>query len=97
MSWVMRDFECECGCVFEDIVDKREAQESECPECGRVCAYIPISPTPIATFSLQDSDDRRRTMLKRSADHTLKEIKREPEKHGDVGVKIAREGSIRSK
>jgi len=97
MSWIMRDFECTCSEQWEDLVDNREAQESPCPSCGNITTYVPISATPIMAYSMMDADTKRRTMLKRSADHTLKEIKREPEKHGDIGVKIARENTVRSK
>lgn len=96
MSWIMRDFECECGEMWEDLLDNRDEQESLCPACGSVHTYV-VSAVPLASFSLQDKDERRRTMLKRSADNTLQQIKSEPEKHGDIGKKIARETTIRSR
>ena len=97
MSWIMRDFECKCGEAFEDLLDNRDEQEALCPACGVLCGYIPISPVPLKSFSLMNEDDRRRSMLKRSADNTLKQIKSEPEKHGDLGKKIAREATTRSR
>jgi len=96
MSWIMRDFECKCGEAFEDLVDNKDEEESPCPACGSLCTYLAISPVPLKTFSLMNEDDRRRTMLKRSADHTLREIHREPEKHGEVSKKIYKETTINS-
>lgn len=97
MSWIMRDFECECGESWEDLLDNREPQESNCPACERITQCVPISATPLKSFSMLDKDAQRQQMLKRSADHTLKEIKSTPEKHGDIGIKIARENTVRSR
>lgn len=97
MSWVVYDFECEeCGNIWNDLV-KRDNIESECPECKHVTANK-LFPTPaLATMAMKTPEERSAVMAKRSAEHTQKELRKEPERYGPEGIKRARKGEIRSK
>lgn len=97
MSWIMRDFECACGHEWEEMLDSREPQESPCPECKTVCDKVAITVVPCMAYSIMDPEAKKEHLLQRSAKHTLKEIQREPEKHGDIGKQMARASQIRSK
>ena len=74
MGWICRDFMCECGNVFDDIIDTKEVQEAPCSECGVINTPV-ISAPAIATFSLMDKAAKKEHLLKRSSKHTKKYVK----------------------
>lgn len=86
MSWVLHDFECcKCTVVWEDLVDSHADHTSECPKCGELCPKI-FSAANIAGFSLMDADSKRQALMKRSYNHTAKEVSKNPEKWGEAGI-----------
>lgn len=74
MSWIVRDFKCECGNVFDELLDNREPQEAPCKECGVINTPVMSCPA-IATFSLMDKKAQKAHLLKRSEKHTKKLVK----------------------
>jgi len=94
MAWKAHDYEClNCNNNFDDITDNSDGT-TDCPKCKTTCKPIPISSVNFSGLSVSTKEEYREKMLKRSADHTLKEIKKEPEKHGELGIQRAREGHI---
>jgi len=76
MGWIMRDYLCECGHSWEDLV-KTDEQDIPCPECARITHYA-MSSCAIATYSIMDKEAQKTHMLKRSSDHTKKLLKQDP-------------------
>lgn len=74
MGWIVRDFKCECGNVFDELLDNRDVQEAACAECGVI--NTPVMSCPgIATFSLMDKASQKASLMKRSEQHTKKLVK----------------------
>lgn len=91
----LHDFKCEsCDREWEDLVEPDE--KSICKLCNQPGELQKLCLGKMGAFSILDEDGRRQCLLKRSADHTLKELRREPEKFGPEGINRAREGQIRS-
>lgn len=91
--WIMLDFMCPlCFNQWEDMVDKTEIV-STCTECGSgVTKEHSLMPSPaIAAFSLKDAAGRAETLKKRSSEHSQKELDREPEKFGGLGISMAKQ------
>jgi hypothetical protein len=76
MGWIVRDYLCDCGNAWEDLVDTT-CQEQHCPKCDRANKHI-ISACNIATYSLMSKDDQAKHLRKRSRDHTRKMLKKDP-------------------
>jgi len=76
MGWIVRDYLCNCGHSWEDLV-KTEEQDQMCPDCGVVNHYI-MSATHIGSYSLLDNDGQAKSLRKRSRDHTKKQLKKDP-------------------
>jgi hypothetical protein len=88
------DFSCKkCAKSWEDLVD---GDTSPCPKCNKPTPRDVACVGKMGAFSIKDADGQRQEMLRRSAEHTLKELKKDPEKFGPEGVRRAREGQIRS-
>lgn len=80
MAYVYRDFQCqnlECGHTWEDLVDRSEENDQRCPKCSAPAKYV-IGATHVATYSLMSKDDQAKHLRKRSREHTLKELKKDP-------------------
>lgn len=80
MGWIIRPFEClssECGHSWEDIVPREEENSQQCPKCGHEARWV-ISVTGIAVFSMMSKDDQAKCLRKRSREHTMKELKKDP-------------------
>ncbi len=91
----LHDFKCKaCDCEWEDLVEPGE--KSNCKKCNKPGKLQKLCLGKLGAFSIMDADGRRQSLLKRSAEHTLKELKKEPEKFGPEGIKRARDGQIRS-
>ncbi len=90
----IHDFKCsKCDREWEDLVQPDE--QSNCKKCDKPGEQQVKCLGRFGGYSILDDDRKRQMMIKRSADHTLKELKREPEKFGPEGIKRAREGQIR--
>lgn len=88
------DFYCDsCDLEWEDLV---EGVVSNCSKCNNEVPKLRICSGQLASFSLRDPDSQRQELLRRSADHTQRELKRNPEQFGPEGVRRARQGQIRS-
>lgn len=91
-----RDYECtKCGAQWEDFVDQTDLS-SECPHCGEKNKPV-LSAANIGAFSARSAEHRSEVLSKRSAEHSIKELRKEPEKWGEEGIRRARAGQIRSK
>lgn len=78
MGWILRDFLCEaCSHSFEELVESAGYDTEPCPECGTACRHV-ISAAKPATYSMMSRDDQAKCLRKRSREHTLKELKRDP-------------------
>lgn len=94
MAYIIRDFECgNCGAEWDDLVDKND-QTSECPECGTVAEKPVLSAPALATFSMMSPAQRAAHLKQRSEKHTNKEIAKEAEAFGEVGIQRARKDKI---
>jgi cell division protein FtsX len=76
MGWITREYQCECGHEWEDIVD-REEQDQPCPVCGKINHYV-MSTTGVASYSIMSKDDQAKVLRKRSRDHTRAMLKKDP-------------------
>lgn len=87
MAWVKHDFQCtECELEFEEFYMRSQRDDVECPECGCKELKQLISAPNIAAFSLKDAEGRRQSLMKRSREHTQKELDKEPERFGQHGI-----------
>jgi hypothetical protein len=88
------DFHCEdCALDWEDLV---EDEKSPCSGCGKSVDRDRVCAAKLGAFSMKDADGRRQELLRRSAAHTLSELKKAPERYGAEGIKRAREGQLKS-
>lgn len=76
MGWIVRDYRCECGHSWEDLV-KTDEQDVICPECSVLNHYI-VSACNIASYSIMDKEAQAKHLRKRSRDHTKKMLKKDP-------------------
>jgi len=74
MSWIIRDYKCDCGNDFEELLDRTEPKEVACPVCGVVNSPVLSCPS-IATFSLMDKQSQTHHLKERSRKHTEKLVK----------------------
>jgi putative FmdB family regulatory protein len=82
MGYKLFDYSCNnCGLLFEELVkDKNETVD--CPECKSSDTSVALSTPKLATMNLLSPQEHKAKMLKRSEEHTKKEVMREPEKYG---------------
>lgn len=79
MGWILRDFECQsCGEVFEALTWTNMEEDEPCPVCTAASAKPLISAPKPASYSLMSKDDQAKCLRKRSRQHTLKELKKDP-------------------
>ena len=94
MMLKLHDFQCsQCNYKWEDLVDD---DISTCQKCNTETTRLKVCSGQLGRFSIKNPDERREELMKRSADHTLKELRKNPEKFGPEGVRRAREGQIKS-
>lgn len=80
---ILRDFRCEgCNKQFEDYVSSSD-RFSACPDCGQPCEMV-LSAPRLGVYN--DPQIKAEALKKRSHDHTISELKKEPEKHGFLGA-----------
>lgn len=78
----LRDFLCEgCNERFEDYVSSSQDRFAPCPQCGQPCEIVPSVPR-VGAYSMKDTAGRAEVLKKRSHEDTMKNLKKEPEKHG---------------
>lgn len=88
------DFHCAaCAFDWEDLVDD---ETSRCEKCNKRTKRQHLCSGQLGAWSIQDADGRRQELLRRSAAHTLSELRKQPEKFGAEGINRARAGQIRS-
>jgi hypothetical protein len=76
MGWIVRDYVCDCGHAWEDIVEP-ESEYQRCPSCDKLNKFV-MSACNIATYSIMSKDDQAKHLRKRSRDHTRKMLKKDP-------------------
>jgi hypothetical protein len=76
MGWISREYRCECGHDWDDLVQRGD-EDQPCPECGKMNHYVMSAPN-LATYSLMSKDDQAKHLRKRSRDHTRKMLKKDP-------------------
>jgi len=88
MAWMVKNFVCnDCDCVFEDLYKVGEESEVECPECEmQNCAIDGISSPRIGTYEMADKDGKAAILMKRSADHTKKQLLKDADRFGGHGM-----------
>jgi hypothetical protein len=92
MGWIYRDFLClnaECQHEFEDLVKPEEENNQICPICGHAARWT-ISTPHIASYSLMDKDAQAKHLRKRSRDHTMKWLKKDPSHLGQKVHKVGK-------
>lgn len=73
------DFMCEpCNVIFDELVENDE-RFLPCPECTQPAERIISAPL---IGKMNDPATRAATLRKRSHDHTMKNLSKEPEKYG---------------
>lgn len=88
MGWMVKNFVCnDCGCEFEDLYKTGEEDEVECPECEKQnCSIDGISSPTLSTYEMADKDGKAAILMKRSADHTKKQIMKDADRFGGHGM-----------
>lgn len=90
MAWVVNDFECQdCGHVFEELY--RPQDIIICNKCTSEKVNKIVSTPKLAAFSMSTPEQKKEKLLKRSLEHTNKELSREPEKFGAAGKERAKQ------
>jgi hypothetical protein len=79
MGWIGRNYECACGNMWDDLVQRYEQHEQKCEVCGAACDYAVAAPA-LATYSMLDAAGRTSCLKKRSREHTAKIVKQEESK-----------------
>lgn len=78
MGWINRDYFCKaCAHEWVDLVQRSEENDQVCPECGGP-ASIGVSAPNVASYSLMDKQAQAKVLRKRSREHTLKWLKKDP-------------------
>lgn len=92
MAWILDEFECPCGFSGEELVD-RDCRQLTCPNCDEV--LFPTMTVPrLGAYTMASTEQRAEILKQRSYAHTKKELRKEPERFGDEGIKRAREGQV---
>ncbi len=87
MAWIIHDFECKkCQCIFEEMYKTADRKKIKCPNCGSRSLKQVLTAANIAAFSIMSPEMKREHLKKRSADHTQKQIDKEPERWGSHGM-----------
>lgn len=77
---ILRDFHCDaCNVRFEDYVSSGDDRFAACPKCGVPCELV-LSAPRVGVYN--DPAAKNAALKKRSHDHSMREMKREPEKYG---------------
>jgi len=85
------DFECEiCGHVFEYLT-MDDTDHPGCPECGSLRTKTMLSTPPVT--KLHDPEALKETLKKRSADHTLRGVRKLAGHRGTLPKRFGRKGS----
>ena len=76
----LRDFSCPtCDVIFEALVASSSVTVTPCPTCSADSERVMSAPR-IGIFN--DVSKKSEALKKRSQEHTIRELKKEPEKHG---------------
>jgi hypothetical protein len=67
-------------------IENVSLEDVECPECGSKELKQLISSPNLATFSMMSPEEKVASMKRRSAEHTQKQIDKEPERWGKAGI-----------
>lgn len=73
MAWIMQAYSCQCGHEYEELKDRMENQDQECPRCG--WDNKPCLGGRIAAFSAMSKEAQTEHLKKRSLDHSKKLMK----------------------
>lgn len=92
MGWIIHDYECECGWADERMVS-RANREIQCPDCFKKLSPC-LSVPNLGAYSMASTERKADILRQRSFKDTHKQLKKEPEKFGDEGIRRAREGHI---
>ena len=78
----LREFQCDaCELAFEDLMPSSADRVTACKNCGARCEAVMSAPR-VGAFSGLSPEARAEVLRKRSHQHTMKELKKEPEKYG---------------
>lgn len=87
MAWVEHRFECvDCGHLFDEFYKRAERSDVICPSCGGQELTLVIVAPRIQSFSLLSPEQKTESMKRRSAEHTQKQLDKEPERFGAEGI-----------
>ena len=88
MAWMVKNFVCnDCDAVFEDLYKVGEESEVECAECGmQNCSIDGISSPMLSTYEMADKDGKAAILMRRSADHTKKQLLKDADRFGGHGM-----------
>lgn len=86
MALILRDFQCPlCNHSFEDLVNS--SNETHCPNCGNMDVELQMSAPNLNTMNMLPPSEFKKKMLKRSEEHTKREVAKELGKNGVIGIK----------
>lgn len=87
MAWVTHDFQCDdCSHVFEEMYKRSEREQVQCPVCRSWDLTQLLSAPRLQSFSMLTPAQKRESLKRRSAEHTQRQIDKEPEKWGEAGL-----------
>lgn len=76
----LREFYCgACDKSFEDLVSSSAVHSTACPDCGTAVESVMSAPR-IGAY--HDPNAKASALRRRSHDHTMSQLKKEPERYG---------------
>ena len=77
MGYILQEYHCDCGNVFEDLVDRKD-MEAVCENCGQILNN-PIIGGNIAAYSIMSKEHQVAHLKQRSLDHSARGMKKDGE------------------
>lgn len=70
MGWILQGYTCQCGNEYEELKDRKDDQQQECPRCGWV--NKPALGGKVAAYSAMSREFQTDHMKNRSLKHSAK-------------------------
>lgn len=88
MGWLIKDFKCnDCDHVWEEMYKTEEEGLVQCPACSSPNTEVDgISSPALGMYSIADAEGKKSILMKRSAEHTMKDVIKNADKFGEAGL-----------